>query len=171
MIAHSSLGISGSICSECGFELDPWDFSPLRFVVASVVHQDFSHSRRCRTTLCTDSVSSRSIRSRRVGSSGFAGWFAAFLGAPSLMFLCRLAPSSFQLVVADRWRHVLFTHWLIFVSKKKALLKWITLKPSVLFKIFVNSCSVSDNLSAAVRLEDCHHFSVCTLLHRQDWPR
>ena len=49
-----------------------------------------------------------------------------------------------------------------------------TLKRSVSFKFFVNyldCCSVSDDLSLAVKLENCHTSSVCTLLHRQDHPR
>ena len=185
MITHSSLGISGSICSECRFELDPWDFSPLRFVVACVVHQDFhALTQISNTTLCTDSVSSRSICSRCVASSGVAGWFAAFLsgwprafscsslsqGALSLMFLCRLAQSSFQLVVADHWPHVLFTRALACLRvQEESAVEVDNVETFSFVENFRNSCTVSDNLSTAVRLG--HRSSVCTLLHRQDGPR
>ena len=111
----------------------PLGFSPRRCVVACVVHQDFSHSRRSRTTLCTDSVSSRSVRSCCVGSWCFAGWFAAFLSGWPRAFSCsslskvrflsrsfapRLeARSSLLLQVTGR-TYCSLEHWLIFMSKK-----------------------------------------------------
>ena len=120
---HSSLGISWSICPESVVELGQWDFSTVEFLspVLSTqtcgTHADISPP--CVRTVC---VTSCSVHTCCVGSRGLvffravpAGLVKILLvllglqGALSVVFLCRLAQNSFQLVVADYSLHVLHT--------------------------------------------------------------
>ena len=89
--------------------------------------------------------------------------------------LCRLAQGSFQRVVADQWLHVFFARALACFRVQDAGTALVDYVEAFSFvqncRTFLECCSVSDDLSSAVRLEDCHRSSLCTVLHRQGRPR
>ena len=139
-------------------------------------HTDFAP--RSARTVC------HLVCSRLVAFCSFflaAGWSRSFVllglhGALSLVSFCRLAQCSFQLMVVDHWLHVLFTRVLAcFRVQDEGTVHMDIVEAFSFVQHFrsdLDCCSVSDDLFPAVRLEDYHFSSVCTLpLDRQDLSR
>ena len=120
---------------------------------------------------------------------GFASCFAAFLSGwsrfhsyssvsrvrcLSCSFAAWLKGRSSLLLLITNCTYCSLELWLVFVSKTQASFSWYPVDACIFvqnFRICVDCCSVSDDLSPAVRLEECHRSSVCTRLHRLDRPR